>query len=175
VHKEQKWTISRHKIKISYEVLFTCAVHTKHDRQICLKSVIFWDGKLCSLREVYQHFKGYCCNHHQIWWSICLPTRWRQKLPPDVNSIISHKTVIFITTTKRMPIPTLGLLLLSSKFKKHGASTMYSCTLPDKKYEDSYLHSYHHKNPKTNFKSTAVSSKLQRIWCRYMVPASYSL
>jgi len=34
---------------------------------------------------------------------------------------------------------------------------MYSCTLPDKKNDDSYLHSYHHKNPKTNFKSTAMS------------------
>jgi hypothetical protein len=29
--------------------------------------------------------------------------------------------------------------------------------MPDKKYDDSYLRSYHHKNPKTNFKSTAMS------------------
>jgi hypothetical protein len=32
---------------------------------------------------------------------------------------------------------------------------MYACTLPDKKYENNYLH--HHKNPKTNFKSTVMS------------------
>jgi len=65
------------------------------------------------------------------------------------NSIISHKTVIFITTPKRTPIPTLGLLLLIFQIQEN--------MVPDKKYEDSYLHSYHHKNPKTIFKSTAMS------------------
>jgi len=43
------------------------------------------------------------------------------------NSIISHKTLIFITTTKRMPIPTLGLLLLIFQIQENMAPV--PCTL----------------------------------------------
>jgi hypothetical protein len=62
------------------------------------------------------------------------------------NSIISHKTVIFITTTANPNFGSTATYLPNSR--KQTDSTMYSCTLPDKKYDDSYLRSYHHKNPK---------------------------
>jgi hypothetical protein len=31
-----------------------------------LKTAVFWVVTLLSLVEVYQHFKGTCCLHHQV-------------------------------------------------------------------------------------------------------------
>jgi hypothetical protein len=32
---------------------------------VSMNMVVVWDVEPCSLVEVYQHFRGVCCSHHQ--------------------------------------------------------------------------------------------------------------
>jgi hypothetical protein len=77
-----------------------------------IKSTIFWDITPCSPLKVNQCFRGTyrlhlqdLLSHWYLAWLI-RPWRWRQHVPPKrwltfngLHSIISHKTLLLMTTT----------------------------------------------------------------------------
>jgi hypothetical protein len=48
---------------------FCSYVRYEYLRELTVKNTIFWNVILCSLVDVYQHFAGTYCLHHQSRWA----------------------------------------------------------------------------------------------------------
>jgi hypothetical protein len=130
------------------------------------KMAVFWVVALCSLVEVYRHFRGICCLHHQgdssPWWpwnigkllpdyTVLLPRRQPSSYsPPWEPQIVPSKPLWGGYFLLRLEIwnPSLIALMMEAASTSETLVNFYQttrCYDP----EDSHLHSCRHENLKS--------------------------